>query len=389
MRLNAKANGRITLSIKTIRCRTVAGAIKKLDTYVKNTNNIFRGHKKRSYRLETTLFRDFKYVHNASWKPFIDNKLYDFRSRLAQIGIIPFESDEKRDWMEYARHQGLPTPYIDFTLSPYVALFFAITGSNPYLHYKTKDKYCVVYILNIIALYSAWVDATGKSNFNNGFNKFNLEDPSFFEPIMSSYSFCPTDTMKLFFMPSVFNRRMLAQKAVLLYDTIDYKRYGYNDLEDIIDKYDDSGDTATLTKLLIPKTLASGIFEELERRNIFGCSLFQSAEGIIQDLINEHYYCRATPSPRIPLGMDYWRQPVNIEKYRIEADDSFLKFYDSFLQNSMRGKEFSIKFTDGTQITGVPSAGSLPDMRDPHFLLKVSGANYRIPFREIVDATEV
>ena len=49
-----------------------------------------------------------------------------FIVKLASIGIpLPFDKHDRRGRLEFARHYGVPSPLIDFSYSPYVALFFA------------------------------------------------------------------------------------------------------------------------------------------------------------------------------------------------------------------------------------------------------------------------
>jgi hypothetical protein len=46
-----------------------------------------------------------------------------FIVNLISIGVtLPFDQDDRRGRLEFARHYGVPSPLIDFSQSPYVAL---------------------------------------------------------------------------------------------------------------------------------------------------------------------------------------------------------------------------------------------------------------------------
>ena len=93
----------------------------------KDNPYLFRGHSNREWRLCTTLNRYTRLPHEE-WSSDIDNLLASFRSGLTKLVLAPMETDSRIDWLEYARHHGVPTPCIDFSYSPYVGLFFAFNG---------------------------------------------------------------------------------------------------------------------------------------------------------------------------------------------------------------------------------------------------------------------
>jgi hypothetical protein len=63
---------------------------------------------------------------------------------------LPFDKRDRRGRLELARHYGVPSPLIDFSLSPYVALFFAFNGVRPLE--AQKGEHAAIYCLNIRAL---------------------------------------------------------------------------------------------------------------------------------------------------------------------------------------------------------------------------------------------
>jgi hypothetical protein len=71
---------------------------------------------------------------------------------------------------------------------------------------------------------------------------------------------------------------------------------------------------------------------------------------------------------------------------------SFRRYYDAFLQNSLRGRRYRIRLATGEIADGVPTSGSMVDVRqtNPTFSFRTDvGALYRFPFNVLVDAVPI
>lgn len=83
---------------------------------------VFRGHRRCDWPLESTLARQFR---GGSISPSISKSLLDkFRLAMRGRGYDLTDKSENEIWA-FGQHFGLATPLLDWTESPFVALFFA------------------------------------------------------------------------------------------------------------------------------------------------------------------------------------------------------------------------------------------------------------------------
>lgn len=118
---------------------------------------LYRGQSKTSYKLETTLDRYFKRPvkfdsyqrYLTSVKPAIESFteqkfVFDFRNEPEPgwkfMGDVKFLKGQY-EYMAYLRHHGFPSPLLDWSKSPYVALYFAYEDAIP-----SEDVAVYVYV---------------------------------------------------------------------------------------------------------------------------------------------------------------------------------------------------------------------------------------------------
>jgi FRG domain len=143
------------MTVKQIYVRTPDRAFQILEQLAKDGNTCFRGHRDARWRLQSTPARHRRAPPPPRTTHEIDEMIDHFLVNLALIGIpLPFDKRDRRGRLEFARHYGVPSPLIDFSLSPYVALFFAFNGVRP-LEAK-KGKHAALYCLNVFELAGVW-----------------------------------------------------------------------------------------------------------------------------------------------------------------------------------------------------------------------------------------
>jgi hypothetical protein len=282
------------MTIQTIKIRTAKKAFDTLEALTDEGNARFRGHREARWRLSTTLSRHFRTPLGPRYEIEVNRMISHFIFNLRSVGInIPFDQKSKRGRLEYARHYGLPSPLIDFTFSPYVALFFAFEGVRPH-EAKVRD-YSAVYCLNTWALADLWTshrDINGTLDsirYAEIHNHFKFDNGKEFE---EGY---PNGVLDYLELPASWNRRMQRQRGVFLYDSLMYGGDGFNDLEDFLSRPEiNTSGPKILTKLLIPHSLGREIMERLEIMAITPTLLFESHEGAVSEVVNSFNYGRRT-----------------------------------------------------------------------------------------------
>ena len=105
-------------------------------------NYIYRGHMNEEWLLEPTLNRLVPKKTKAELseirKEHLNNFRYALRGRVQNSNRY---TDNDELWA-LGQHNGLATPLLDWTLSPYVAAYFSL------FEQRGKDGYCIVYSIN-------------------------------------------------------------------------------------------------------------------------------------------------------------------------------------------------------------------------------------------------
>jgi hypothetical protein len=223
------------MAIQEIRPKDAIEGIKALETFAyQHANMIFRGHREVSWRLSSTLSRfkrnPFQIPSDLS---MMDGMLHQFVTNLQSIGALPRGDLSRRGRLEYARHYGVPSPPIDFTFSPYVALFFACSGiEDQWDSIMEKPGVVVLYALDLARLAAAEASRNGTYEPKRFEWFMRQDDRTFDEMFKEGY---PEDVRKFFRFPASWNTRMQRQLGCFLYDGVDYRRMEKHDLEEWID----------------------------------------------------------------------------------------------------------------------------------------------------------
>lgn len=130
---------------KTIKVKSWKEYINLIDTDFSSSDWIFRGQGDANWPLETTLER-------SGAGPSEPTMILNYK-RASRIFIpqeeIP-EKDNTLEWLSLMQHYGVPTRYLDFTASPFVAAFFA--------YENLTDKDVAIWVIDHETLTNTFID---------------------------------------------------------------------------------------------------------------------------------------------------------------------------------------------------------------------------------------
>lgn len=265
------------------------------------TDIVFRGHADAEWELDSTLNRHSGNSLRETRHYEIDSIITSFRHQLARLGDTRMEKMDFRQKMEFARHHGVPTPVIDFTTSPYIALWFALFDA-----FGRSEERAAIYAIDLMKFGSAYeqmkiaqghsIDRKHLLHKQPIFDVFRWERVDFFK---NGY---PVDELKVMMQSSHWNTRMHSQNGILLYDSISMKNDGVRSFESILTEspfFPKITGTGAVRKIIFPKSRETlrVVFNRLNRMGINGARLFGGTEGAAIDARNPYAQIDA------PLGV--------------------------------------------------------------------------------------
>jgi len=229
---------------------------------------IFRGHRQDNWLISSTLER-------KNLKDSLENIIFEFRQKLSLFDDVDQKDISTLEIFSLMRHFGVPSPLVDFTFSPYIALFFAFnsfldddfSGLNREKLEEKRERYqqsnCAIYALNHYVLNK--LDSKIKEyNYEKYLHDSEVEFEDFFHSNKSGVRA---------FLPSIYNKRISSQQGLFLSLSKDNQRGFHDELLT-------SSEMINLTKYTIPQMLSPQILYELHKMNINSSTLFPDLDGL-------------------------------------------------------------------------------------------------------------
>jgi hypothetical protein len=93
---------------------------------------VYRGQRRADWKLEPTIDRLLRDRGRLLWPDIRQEHLSRFKfATRGRRGSTPPQLPSENDWWALGQHNGLATPLLDWTTSPFVAAFFAYVDSKP------------------------------------------------------------------------------------------------------------------------------------------------------------------------------------------------------------------------------------------------------------------
>jgi hypothetical protein len=219
-----------------------------LDSDFRKTENyIWRGQRDDSWSLRSTFNRLLKKLGKDGVvnDERLNSHLTHFEdSMLGRRGVNPPELDEDEVWA-LGQHNGLATPLLDWTRSPFVAAFFAFCEQT-----ETPSKRCAVFALN-----QRLVQLSGSED-----NQFGIK----------------TIPIKIFRPASHENQRLINQAGLFTRLT---NTPSETSVEDCLFRTLKKNSPPLLYKIIIPNIERELVLRTLNRMNINHATLFPDLYG--------------------------------------------------------------------------------------------------------------
>ncbi len=250
--------------------------ITSTEELIKNINELpnhylYRGQADAQWKLESSLER----IIGEKWsdkeaQKFEEYSLKQFKSKFHLYDRENIQPESKLAWLSLMQHYGVPTRLLDFSESPYVALYFALEAYNP-----QSKKPLSLYAINYKSVLDKSIShiQTKDSEFKETKDSIHDKQDEIFEKIVDRFSY----DIAWITEPKLLNTRLDRQAGSFLLSGNRGIR-----IENILslDLYSDT----EFYKYIIPTELYEGIFAFLRKMNITSKSLYGDLDGLARGI---------------------------------------------------------------------------------------------------------
>jgi len=266
---------------------------------------VFRGLKKHSYPLQPSIERGAG--PSMPWATLERKILFEEFQPKAQMHMEPGSLPQSGDvlsWLALMQHHGVPTRLLDFTLSPYVALYFALRERT---REEKSSSHVAVWAIDARALMGVATRIDGQAYQEEV--KHKVQKPRRFPRLrlsqivasaqseadvfrtqseawkrMLADALSPHPVRRHYFerkgfvafaLPSVQNRRLSSQQGAFLFNGAEKLTF-----QESLFRMMNGAKKGWCRQFRIPKMALAGIEEKLFQMNIHDLSLFPDIQGL-------------------------------------------------------------------------------------------------------------
>jgi len=219
-----------------------------------NTQNnyqfLYRGQANSNWTLQASLFR----IPNVNLNIYANNIIPEIHNQLTSKGFEYYNLQDINNFNTFLsklQHHGFPTPLLDWSYHPYIAVYFALDDST-----QTDNEYFSIYAFD----YIKWI--------THNYQPIDLLNPNPFLSTFKPYN--------------LNNPRLVSQQSILTITNI-------KNIEEYLLSAPSPNNVAYLYKININKREIASIRDDLVHMDITKESLFPNIDTICQNLKNNFF----------------------------------------------------------------------------------------------------
>ena len=262
---------------------------------------VYRGHANHEWKLVSSLYRFLENYH-----PNIGNILYsnmyeremikDFKYKYQAYtkNSMPNE-DDMIEWLSIMQHYGAPTRLIDFSYSPYIALFMALSEFS-----KTDSD---IWCLNRFWCRTQFCNDYNSTEKKSDINEYIYEKAN--QMILDVSNSMPCKRVYLI-KPKLINERLIRQQGLFailgedranlienLEPFLKSKKETIIEIDNLFDEINKSegfnSNNYALIRIIIPKEFKFDLMYLLNKMNINAETIYPGLEGLGRSMMYQRY----------------------------------------------------------------------------------------------------
>ena len=255
--------------MKLIEIKSVAELIEHINSLP--NHYIYRGQSDSSWGLLSSLERVVGVEWNSSSaQKFEEFSLERFQSKFHLYDTENCQPNSKLAWLAAMQHYGVPTRLVDFSVSPYLALYFALETFN----YSVSASFSLFMIdYRAILERSIQYIKSMDRDFTETRQSIQGKQDEIYEKIVDRFSYDIAWVTE----PKILNARIDRQSGSFLLSGNRGKK-----IEEVLSS--ELYKNVDMQKLEIPCELAQGVYALLRKMNVTSKSLYGDLDGLAKSI---------------------------------------------------------------------------------------------------------
>lgn len=232
---------------------------------------LYRGHANAEWALQSSLER----IIGAKWsseeaKKFEEFSLLQFKPKFHLYDHENVMPESKLAWLSIMQHYGVPTRLLDFTESPYVALYFALEAYDPH---SSNDL--AIFALDYSEIMNRSIEHISAKDdaFKETRSSIYEKQDEIFEKVVDRFSY----DIVWITEPRQLNARLDRQSGSFLLSG----NRGLK-IQEVLES--DPYSNVPMYKYIVHRNLYQGVFALLRKMNITSKSLYGDLDGLARSI---------------------------------------------------------------------------------------------------------